>query len=228
MKAIKTLLVAGLMSIAGVASAQFSWCPEINTDNYVRLQASFVANNLTNMKSLTGVHTDYTPKGFRAGILFGTSVSDDLPIFVEYGANFTWMHDIEDINRGVFAGGESKYTNINFAIPLNLAYKFTINDKVSVSPYAGFNFKVNALAKYKVRESLANYSMNLLDKDDVGGRDNRNIFQLGGQVGIGVNFQEFYLGWEYQGDFMKLVEAPNGDKIKNHTNYITVGYTLDL
>ncbi len=205
---IKNLLMAGVLMItASSAMAQY-----VDTENYLRVQASFVANKLTN--------TDNDPKGIALGGVYGLGVSDNLPIFVEVGAQLEWAHSANDV---VVSGSNEdlKFTYMNVSIPVNGVYKYTLNDKVAFSGHAGLNFKVNFLAK----EKYADYKINFLSKDDMGGRDNRNIFQLGGQIGAGVHLGQFYLGWQYQGDFMPLAKS-GGDKFKFHTNYISVGLTL--
>jgi hypothetical protein len=211
MKIKKLFAVALLMMGAGSAMAQFNMDP----DDYFRLQASFVANQLTN--------ADHDPKGVALGGIYGISVSDNLPIYVEAGLQLEWAHSVRDgIDEGTGTTGDYKFTYMNVAVPLNLVYKYPINPKVAISGHGGLNFKVNLLAKEKFEDV---YDVNFLDKDDVGGRDNRNIFQLGGQVGAGVHLGQLYLGWQYQGDFMPI--AKFGDnKVKFHTNYVTVGLTL--
>ncbi|MBR0036286.1 MAG: outer membrane beta-barrel protein [Bacteroidales bacterium] len=211
----KFFMAALLMLAAGSAMAQL-----VNSDDYFRLQVSYVGNQMTN--------TDNDPKGVALGGIYGISVSDQIPLFVEIGAQLEWAHSVNDIwnteltpTGNVYTRDDCKFTYMNISIPLNAAYKYTINDKVAVSGHAGLNFKVNMLAKQKAFDT----TLNLLDKDDMGGRDNRNIFQLGGQVGAGVHFGQLYLGWQYQGDFMPIAKFGN-NKVKFHTNYVTVGFTL--
>lgn len=212
----KALLSAALLLMAGTASAQFSWCPEVDTNNYSRFQASFISEQLTNM----GVDSFYDPKGVSVGYLTGLSVSDNFPLFLETGANLSWTHSVEDYFT---PSSDIKFTHMNIALPLNLAYKFTINDRFNFVPFVGLNFKFNVLATQKIDGK----KYNMLNKDDMGGRDNRGkYFQLGGHTGVGINLSEFYLGWEYQGDFMRFTEMDNGDKNKFHANYLTVGYSF--
>lgn len=209
----KQIIVAAAMLFASsVAMAQYA-----DTDNYTRLQASFVSNKLSNTED-PGIE----PKGFVLGIVQGYSVSDQLPLFLEVGANLQWSHSAKDVP---VTKEDLTFTYMNFAIPVNCVYKYTLNDKVAFSGYAGLNFKVNMLGMHKLGDNKCNY----LKKDDMGGRDNRaNIFQLGGQIGLGVHLSDIYIGWQYQNDFMKFIELPNADKQRWHSNFITVGYTVDL
>lgn len=217
MKIFKCLVAAvALLCSATSAMAQF------DTDNYTRVSASFVSSKLTNTESFLEDNID--PKGINIGILQGLSVSDNLPLFLEIGANLTWLHSADDFG----VGGDLKTTFMNFAIPLNMAYKYAINDKVAFSGHAGLNFKINMLGKLKA-DGMDDFS--LLSKDDMGSRDARaNIFQLGGQIGAGVHLADFYLGWQFQTDFMKYMENELCDRDKSRfiANFITLGYQGDI
>lgn len=216
-KIFKLFVAAALMAVSTSAMAQY-----VDTDNYMRYQVSFAANRMTNTDAagFEGIN----PKGLSAGVILGNSVSNRLPIFVEYGANLHWSHSVKD-----FASlGDFKFSYMNVAVPLNGVYKYTLNDKVAFSGHAGLNFKVNFMARCT---DPTDHKYSLLSKKDMEGRDNRaSIFQLGGQIGCGVHLNHFYLGWQYQSDFMPFLkeDAWQGfsDKHKFHTNYITLGYTL--
>ncbi|MDO4497739.1 MAG: outer membrane beta-barrel protein [Bacteroidales bacterium] len=218
MKIFKYLLAAALAFTATAASAQMH-----ETDDYTRLQASFTIGSLSN----SGVPS-IDPNGFSLGVIQGINVVEHLPVFVEIGATLNWMHSAADYYNLIDPKdrGDRKYTNMNIAIPVNGVYKFAINDIVSINAHAGLNLKVNFFANEKVNGEKINY----LKKDDMGGRDNRgNVFQLGGQVGLGVNIKQIYIGYQYQTDFMKLVKWPvSGEKYFLHNNYITVGFTGDF
>lgn len=217
---------AAFMLIASSAMAQY-----VDTDNYTRLQASFIANRLSNDGNY-GIE----PKGLSVGLIQGYSVSDVYPIFLEFGANLQFAHSAKDYSFGGKVV-DSRFTYMNVAVPVNGVYKFTLNDKVAFSGHAGLNFKLNMLALQKSDEKIyfspsslsPTDKLNLLSKDDMGSRANRgNIFQLGGQIGAGVHLSDFYIGWQFQSDIMNFLDPENGDKQRWHTNYITIGYTVDL
>lgn len=199
------------MAVAAVLSVSAAWAQD-----YTRLQASYVSHRLTNAE-VGG--KDIMPKGVTLGAVLGFSVTDELPIFVESGANLTWAHSAMDV-----ADVDVKCTYMNFAIPVNGVYKFEINDKVSVSGFAGLNLKVNFMAKEHIGDSKFSW----LSKDDMGGRDNRaNIFQLGCQLGAGVHLGQVYLGYEFQPDLMNFQKSEGGKAHKWLANYITVGFDIE-
>jgi len=223
MKFLKCLVAAVMLLTSTSAMAQFG-----DSDSYTRLHAGFVSSKLTETTQYNrGDNID--PKGFNFGILQGFSVSDDLPLFLEIGANATWLHSADDFyaSLGGVKVGDLKTTFINVAVPLNLAYKYEINDKIAVSAHAGLNFKVNALAKFKAGDE----SINLLKKDDMGNRDERaNIFQLGGNLGAGLVLGDFYLGYQFQPDFMKFMKnrVSLNETSRFMTQFITLGYQGEI
>ncbi|MCR5393980.1 MAG: outer membrane beta-barrel protein [Bacteroidales bacterium] len=189
--------------------------------DYTRLQASYVAFKLTDTEL---GDKEIQPKGINLGAALGFSVTDDLPIYVEPGINLTWAHSAQDIDATRYLIGERKFTYMNVAIPVNGVYKFEVNDKVAISGHAGFNFKVNFMA----RQHNDDDKFSWLSKKDMGSRDDRaNIFQLGGQIGCGVHLGAFYIGYQFQSDFMKFQEfKAGGPSHKWLANYITLGITM--
>lgn len=220
MKKIFTVVAAMLLTV-GATMAQ---------ESYTRLQVSYISNTLTNY-DFEGEDMA-APKGFVLGGVMGLPVSDVLPIYLEPGVNLSWSHSAKDLKTMGVKVAEEKFTYMNIAVPVNGVYKFELNDKVAFSGHLGLNFKVNFMAKehYKEFNAMSNkWDRSWISKDDMGDRENRaNIFQLGGQVGAGAHLGQFYIGWQFQTDFMKFQQADvdGADKHKWHTQYITIGYTL--
>lgn len=203
------IVAAALVLSAGAAMAQ----------DYLRLQASFVANKMTDYAD-----DNVKPKGINFGGVAGFSVSDNLPIYLEPGVNIAWTHSAKDV-----AGGEIKFTYMTAAIPLNCVYKYEINDKVAVSGFLGLNNKFNFMAKEHDKGPGYKNDFSWLSKKDMGSREDRaSFYQLGSQLGAGFHVSRFYIGYQFQWDWMKFQEydVPNADTHKWVTNYITVGYTL--
>ena len=212
MKKIFSLVAVALLSVGAVVA-----------QDYTRFEASYVAFKMTNT-TIGG--KSIQPKGINAGVAWGFGVSDDQPIYVEPGFNLTWAHCAQDIDvvPGI-AYDERKFTYMNAAIPVNGVYKLEFNDKVSFSGHAGLNFKVNMMA----REHDGDEKFSWLSKKDMGSRDDRaNIFQLGYQLGCGFNLGVLYVGYQFQGDFMKFQKfKAGGDSHKWVANYITLGITIE-
>ncbi|MCR5362030.1 MAG: outer membrane beta-barrel protein [Bacteroidales bacterium] len=218
MKKIKFSLMAALMLISTMASAQFSNSKSSghstanifsgsSVDDYKRVQVSFVAAKM----SFGGETADDATKGINAGILWGKGILDNVPLAVEYGANITWTR-YSDEEEYWGTKTETKENFMNIAIPVNLAYHFSVNDDVSVIPHAGLNMRVNVLAKSTAEVDGEKEETNWFDDSDA------KRFQLGANLGIGVTYQKYYLGYQFQADFMEFAE-----ETKWRTNYITVG-----
>lgn len=212
------IVAAALVLSASAAMAQ----------DYLRLQASFVSNKMTNIDD----PFEIKPGGVNFGGVAGFLVSDNLPIYLEPGLNISWSHSAKDFNDGA---QEIKFTYMSAAIPLNGVYKYDLNDKVAVSGFFGFNFKANFMAKEHdkgfVNPIVGKKNYSWLSKKDMGDRDNRaSIFQFGSQVGAGFHVSRFYIGYQFQWDWMKFQEFDivgyDSDAHKWVSNYITVGYTL--
>ena len=63
---------------------------------------------------------------------------------------------------------------------------------------------------------------NMFDKKEAGGKDSQwKRFQMGWQIGIGLNYNQLYVGIGYGKDFTELCK-----KVKTSTTSITLGYNF--
>ncbi len=216
MKAIRLFTTAIMLVATTTMYAQFvnsgnggnATSSNVNTDNYSRFEVSFASTTMEDV--------DDPFVGVSAGLLWGKSISESMPVFIEYGANLTWTARTFDYDS-YYYDEEEKFNFLNVAIPINLAYKFTLpsNSDVSIVPFVGVNFKVGIIAKGKETYDGEDETYDLYDKDE--GWD-ANRFQVGMNVGIGLNFNKYYIGYKFQPDFTEFAE-----KTKTHTNFVTLG-----
>lgn len=143
---------------------------------------------------------------------------------------------------------KASYSTLNLKVPVNLAYKLTLGD-VSLIPYAGLNFKVNLLGNMKFAlddsddlpegsseedlwDDLKDYddlsqTTNLLDKkemEDNLGADKDQVwkrFQMGWQIGIGLDYNSLHVGLGYTKDIMELCK-----KVKTSSVMVSLGYNF--
>lgn len=143
---------------------------------------------------------------------------------------------------------KASYSTLNLKVPVNLAYKLTFGD-VSLIPYAGLNFKLNLLGKMKLAlddsddlpegsseedlwDDLKDYdgfsqSTNLLDKkemEDNLGADKDQVwkrFQMGWQIGVGLDYNNLHVGLGYTKDIMELCK-----KVKTSSVMVSLGYNF--
>ena len=221
MRILNMMLCAAAATVAIDAAAQL----ENDTEGYRRVEASFAASHYDFNEN---VDNDYEhPKGFELGYLQGINLTSKMPLFLELGGNITWTHAKEEWES---AGVEykDKETFMNLNIPLQAAYKFAFtNSAFKVLPFFGFNFKFNLLGKEKLEVGNTEEKSSYFDKDDMGGKDyTANRFQLGLNMGVGVNINAFYVGWRFQPDLIKYIKTDTGNgtyKVSSTTNFITVG-----
>lgn len=187
----KLSLIAAMLLIAASVSAS-------DNENYKRVEVSY--------NPIAAEDTDLT--GITAGYTQAFNVTSK-PLFVEVGGRFTYAFGDEN-------GAKSKF--IQLAVPVNVVYKYTLpsNSDFSIAPFAGVVFKGNIAGETKNNGNKADW----FDKKDEGGLD-ANRFQMGWNVGVGVNYKQYYLGVSYGAEFMELA-----DDVSTSNYAITLGYTF--
>lgn len=211
MKNLKVLFAAAFIAISAPAFAQFAnsgnSSSAADTEDYNRVGVTY---NNWNMSPKGGDGTGFS--GFAVDYIHGFSVSSDLPLFIETGLKFTMGFHSEDI-EGYDDDYSAKMTYGNLSVPVNVAYKFALNDEMSIVPYTGINFKLNLIGKTKVEDESVSWY------DEEGGDLKR--FQMGWQIGAGLNYKQFYVGLGYEIDFIKIA-----DKVNTSNFYVGVGYNF--
>ena len=152
-----------------------------------------------------------TLNGFAIKYIHGFGLSKYIPLYIETGlkANmgFGALDVYDDYKPDIYL--------LSFGVPINISYRLGLNDNISLQPYTGLNFKVNALGKIK----QGSQSIDIFSEDvDKAG----NRFQMGWQIGLGFNFNKFYLGIEYGLDFIKLInyEYRTNDYLQLKTSHV--------
>ena len=238
----KNILLLAFLGVAAVsASAQ----------GYTRLQLNFAPQTM----EIKDVPSEYanndfgagwdgmklsTP-GFGLGFIKGIELSKTKPLFLELGANANFLFKKADISEDEDYKLTAKYSFLNLAIPVNLAYRFKVSDAFSIQPFAGLNMKFNLLGKCKNEIKVDSYSFEedldffsdkyeAEDGEDSEGDsffygDKAKRFQLGLNVGCGFNISKLYIGYTFQPDLTNYAEIKDGEtyKVKTRSNVITIG-----
>lgn len=251
MKAIKILMMAGALAVATPAFAQFSNASAgSNRSNggstmvkdctpYDRISLYYENGKVS--PDYKGAD-DYSTNGVSIDYIHGFSLSKSLPLFLEtgLGASFGVWSDSDGNDELEI---KQKVTRINMSIPVNVAYKFNINNDFSIQPYLGLNLKFNLMAKNSTKlefddseiqdavddldddefEETFGFprSFSMFDKDYTGKDGQWKRFQLGWHIGVGVNYKAFYLGLSYGTDFMTIAK-----KVNTSTFKVGVGYNF--
>lgn len=212
MQTLRLLAIAGAMAVSSVAFAQFSTGGSSKSSS-----ASADALKGYDMVTLSYTNSPLNPKhgddismnGFSLGYTHGFSISSTHPIFIETGVILTAVFhsdseseydDDYDYSVSIFE------QNYSLSVPVNFAWKFAINDKFSVKPFVGFNFKGNLYGSTKASVSYdgEDETVNWYDKDDMGDDGVFKRFQMGWHIGAGLQYSSFYLGLNYGTDFIKI------------------------
>lgn len=199
MKKITLMLAIAMMAIATTASAQFvsggiRSSMVADTDNYSRLELGYSPVTVLEKFDLTGLSLGWTK---------GISLTQDLPLFLEVGANvmysFGEKYDIET-------------SLLSLNVPVTVAWKFSPTESISLIPHAGLNLRGHILGT----RSYDGEDLDLFDSDEGDGKR----FNVGGTVGLAANFNKFMVGLGYTFDFNETWEE--ADKI----NYLTISIGL--
>lgn len=206
-------------AIATTASAQFvnsgnagvsksgTGLSAMSTDDYNRFYVGYnpVKINWENYQSELEEAYPLT-QSLTVGYLHASSLSGNIPLFLEYGANFQYSFGKEKED-----GEEWGINMYSVNVPVNLAFRLQFND-VALTPYIGANFRVNAAGTYKYEYEdwdgeTESEKVNIFDdSDDEWGDGTPKRFQAGLNVGVGFSYKALYLGVGYVSDFSKVFD----------------------
>lgn len=173
--------------------------------------------------------------GVGINYIHGFSLSESIPLYLETGANIDFMFGSKKIYDDAESKNTLKTSNINMQVPVNIAYKFNINDDFSITPYLGINFKVNFSTKFKGEyenkitgekektdwfslyssEDIVKYYSGWEPEDGPISDEAKekaddlkwNRFQMGWQVGVGFQYKPIYLGVQWGTDFIPAYDT---------------------
>ena len=122
-----------------------------------------------------------------------------------------------------------KTSTMNIAVPINVAYRFTLpnNSNVSITPFTGITLKGNLTMKQKCEydeddgDDEDDDERDWFDKKDVGEKNTAKRFQVGWQIGAGLSYKALYLGLSYGLDFTELAK-----KTKTSNFAVSLGYNF--
>lgn len=232
------------------ASSSSTSSRSIDTDGWDRISVSFNPMKMVydaegaDDISFTGFSLGYT-KGF--SIAKQIPLFIEAGINATYAFNTQDSEDNDGLEHLKDQGYdmELKTTLFSLNIPVNLAYKFSLtNSDLSIVPYLGVNFRGNIIGKSKYKladglgedfpydsekefwedfeEEFSKQDTNNFDKKETGSKDATwKRFQMGWQIGVGLNYKQLYVGVGYGKDFTELCK-----KTKIATTSITLGYNF--
>lgn len=144
-------------------------------------------------------------QGFQFGYLRGFGLSRYIPLYMEVGTSIQYR---KDENSEIYSGNEElleKYTMLSVNVPINILFRFNFTDDFSLSLYEGLDFRVNALAKYKVEyDNEVVDDLNMFDDDLEDFAWKR--FQVGTHIGAGLDYRMLHFNIEYGFDLNPIAE----------------------
>ncbi len=232
----KKLLWAAALLVAGTSIA--------SAEGYNRVAVSYDHTRINANKEMNLFDTDKSEtvglNGFGLNYIHGFGIAKNM--FIETGANVNFLFGgktFEESEDGWWDKNQTNFQNINLQVPVNYVYRFNITNGVSLDPYVGLNFKLNLATKckYKYTSSDADDNMetdwiSCFDdgEDAMGGKDYTwNRFQMGWHVGVGCNYDNYYLGVQVGTDFIPAY-SHNFEGYKPKINTldvkVSIGYTF--
>lgn len=163
-----------------------------------------------------------TTHGVGAQYVHGFSLSEDYPVFVEAGADFTYGFGTE--KNPLF---KANFSMCDVTVPVSAAYKFDLGaNDMAITPFIGVHGKFNLMNKVKLTEQITGLSATIdyFDKEDVkvlGEDDIAKRFQFGGQIGATFTSNNVSLTLAYKGSFTKFL-----DDVSSHGFMIGIGYNF--
>lgn len=138
-------------------------------------------------------HTDEEKQKFHEfslGYARSIQIMEELPYFVEVGANIKYSHAKED---GV------NYDLLTFRLPVNVVYKLYLSKTkdIALAPYAGVHIRAIAAGK----------------------EENWKSFQIGWQTGLRFYYNKVFFGISYARDFPDEAKNPHIHESSVHIGY---------
>lgn len=202
----------------------------MNAQDYNRVALSYDYTGLSFNKEMAGKAETIGTNGFGLNYTHGFGVANNM--FVEAGANIDFLFGSRT-DKGDRWELTQKTQNINLQVPVNFVYRFNITEGVSIDPYAGLNFKLHFSERMRLDygDETGEWISVFDDGEDAMGSkdDTWNRFQMGWQIGVGLNYEKYYLGVQVGTDFIPAYSHKFGDETYkvNTTNVkVSLGYTF--
>lgn len=228
MKSFKLFIATVFMAMGtSGAYAQFTNAkssPVSDNEGWSRVSVSYLPSKL----HVDG-GDDLKFQGFAVGWTKGFNVAQSLPLFVETGAALQFRTDSEDYEDNYYNYTLTERLNmLSLNIPLNLIYKFNVNQDFSIEPMFGLDFRINLTGKYKITADDGTNSksedFNIFNEDDMDdylGADPAKRFQAGWHIGCNFTYKKISLGVNYGKDFNEILED-----CKISTTTVSLGYNF--
>lgn len=192
----------------------------------ISYDAGFYSGKSTANYRLDGEDDGMTSHGVAIQYVHGWRVSDAHPLYVTLGGRLDMgFYSDSDSNDDFDFEVKCTVRKLSLSVPVNIGYRISCGETISIMPYTGIHLKGNLLGKGKYEVSRngdsEDKSFDLFDKDDVGKDGKWKRLQFGWQIGCQANIGKFIVGLEYGLDFNSLAK-----KLNTSDFLLSVGVTI--
>lgn len=212
MKNFRILFAACLLAMATAVNAQFANSSSVSatggaadTEGWQSVKFSYNSYTL----DAKGLDYDAIP-AFELGYVKAISISESMPLFLEGGLSF--MYATGDLYSEYGLDLSLKMSSLT--VPLNVGYKYTISDNISLFPYVGVTLKGHLSGEMEMSYDGESITADIFDEDEMGDGAEFNRFQIGWQIGAAVNINKFNVGLSYGTDFMEIADDTDTNTFK--------------
>ena len=200
------IAVAAQAQIVSSRSQSVTTSTTVNQfENYKRLYVGFSSRSFKpkgeDNRNLSGVVFGY---------LGGISLTQSMPLYLEVGANVQYNAKTESKRHY-----DIKYNYLGINVPVNVTYRFDLDNGIIIAPYTGLHLTGNLLANAKIDDE----SYSFFDDDDFDETAKR--VQFGWQIGANFSYKALNIGLEYNLDFNEFMKDCTTSGF-----YATVGYNF--
>lgn len=173
--------------------------------------------------------------GFGVNYLHGFGLTEKLPLYLEVGGAMKFMFYSDHVKEFIFSSDQPVLQAVNrrriqtvtLSVPVNLAYKWNINEKWSIVPFAGVDLKSHLSGWFTDIVRDENYGDtrecgNLFSKKYMDGAQWRH-FQLGWNIGARAEYRRVFASLSYGTDFIRLQDH-GGSRMSTQNIALTLGY----
>lgn len=147
MKLYKALALAGVLAVAGSASAE----------DYNRVAISYDNTHYGFNKDYKAEYEGdedpaFSTNGFGLNYIHGFGLSNNLPMFLEVGGNVNFNFYSKTDESSIWDEPlkyKSQFQNINLQVPVNFVWRFNVVEDFTIAPYVGLNFKLNFMSRMR-------------------------------------------------------------------------------
>lgn len=166
--------------------------------------------------------------GFGFEYVHGFTIVKDKPMYIEVGGKLQFSQGTKKSYDYSYYYGDYEvkagFRYLSLSIPLNYVYRFKITDDFSVLPYTGFNFKINLMGD--AGESYSEYDddiewYSMFDDDEFDPTWKR--FQMGWNIGAGIQYRKLYFGLGYTVDMIKAYKSDYDYSVRSGNFALTLG-----